>query len=189
MQDEQPAGVQPESNWQFNSEGGQVLGPARNNVNTESDDEAISWTASEFIEHDKGFGWFALLGVGAALLMAVTFLMTRDLMSTLVVFVVIVCFGAFAVRKPRTLPYRIDDVGLHIDKKTYYYHQFKSFSLIQEGGVHSLQLMPLKRVMPQLNIYMDPSDEEKIVNVLANYLPIEPHEPELIDRLMRRLRF
>lgn len=189
MQDEQPAGAQPESNWQFNSEGGQVIGPAQNNVSMDSDEEAISWTASEFIEHDKGFGWFALLGVGAILLMLITYLVTTDITSTVIVFVVILCFGAFAIRKPRTLPYRIDDLGLHIDKKTYYYDQFKSFSLIEESSIRSIQLMPLKRMMPPLSIYMDPVDEEKIVNVLANYLPIEPHEPELIDRLMRHLRF
>ena len=189
MQDEQPVGVQPESNWQFNSEGGQVIGPAPNNAGTNSDDEAISWTASEFIEHDKGFGWFALLGVGAALMMLVTYLLTRDVVSTIIMLVVTICFGTFAVRKPRTLPYRLDDTGLHIDKRTYHYSQFKSFSLVQDGGIRSIQLTPLKRMLPPLNIYMDPTDEDRIVDALADYLPLEPHQPEMIDRLMRRLRF
>jgi hypothetical protein len=49
--------------------------------------------------------------------------------------------------------------------------------------------MPLKRFMPPLSLYMDPADEEKIVDVLADYLPVEQREQDPIDKLMRRLRF
>jgi hypothetical protein len=182
MQDEQPGQSEPAANWEFNPHDSSSYAPGANVDN-------ISWTASEFIAHDKDMTWFAALGAVTALLVALTFLLTRDFVSTGIVLVVIICFGAFAVRKPRILPYRLDHVGLHVDQKTYHYDQLKSFSLIQEGGVRSIQLMPLKRFMPPISIYMDPSDEDKIIDVLANYLPMEQRQQDMIDQLMRRLRF
>lgn len=190
MQDEQPADNQPQSNWQFDPGESPVAGPQwGDGPDAQEGDDSISWTASEFIAHEKGLGWFALLGVGAAVLMLATYLFTRDIFSAGVVLVMIICFGIFAVRKPRTLPYRVDRMGLHIDNRTYHYEQFKSFSLLREDGLPSIQLMPLKRFMPPISIYMDPADEEKIADTLMNYLPMEPRQQDMIDRLMRRLRF
>jgi hypothetical protein len=190
QQDEQPNDNQPKSSWQYNPEMTQNtdLGMT-NSADSQGAPQEISWTASEFIAHDKDMSWYGGLGVVAAALMLLTFVITGDYISSGIVLIMIACFGIFAARKPRTLPYRVDEAGLHIDKKTYSYHELKSFSLIQEGGVRSIQLMPLKRFMPPISIYMDPADEEKIIDVLANYLPMEQCEQELIEKLMRRLRF
>jgi hypothetical protein len=190
QQDEQPNDSEPKSSWQYNPDTAPVPG---SNVDSSApvsgSHEEISWTASEFIAHDKDMSWYMGLGVSAAVLMLLTFVITGDYISSVIVLIMIICFGIFAARKPRTLPYRVDEAGLHIDKKTYSYHELKSFSLIQEGGVRSIQLMPLKRFMPPISIYMDPADEEQIIDVLANYLPMEQREQELIEKLMRRLRF
>jgi hypothetical protein len=189
MQDEQPTPSQPEGTWEFKPDDAQAGGAQTNTAQPQDGADTITWTASEFIAHDKGMGWFATLGVAAAVLMLVTYLVTNDFVSAGIVLFMIICFGVFAVRKPRTLPYRLDHDGLHIDSKTYHYDQFKSFSLIQEDGIRSIQMMPLRRFMPPISVYMDPADEDKIIDVLVNYLPMEQRQQDMIDRLMRRLRF
>jgi hypothetical protein len=59
---------------------------------------------------------------------------------------------------------------------------------MQEGPLTSANLFPLKRFMPPVTAYFDPKDEEKITNVLGNYLPYEDRKMDGIDRLSRRLR-
>jgi hypothetical protein len=43
--------------------------------------------------------------------------------------------------------------------------------------------------MPLLTIYYDPADEDKIVNALSDMLPHEDRQHDMVERLMRRLRF
>lgn len=189
MQDEQPSNPPPDGTWTFHPEGSASASPTGNDSLSSPHAESISWTASEFIAHEKDFSWFALLGVGTGLLTVVTYLVTRDIVSTVVVLIVAVTFGAFAVRKPRVLQYSVDTAGIHVGTRFYPYEMFKSFSLIQEGGIRSIMLMSLKRFMPPLSLYVDPADEDRIITVLADYLPLEEREQDLLDRLMRRLRF
>ncbi len=153
------------------------------------EEKSVSWTASEFIAHEKDTNWFVMMGLAAGVIVILTFLITRDLVSTIVVLVMLVIFAVFANRKPRILPYQVDMVGVHIGDKTYPYDELKTFSLIQEDGVRSINIVPLKRFLPPISIYMDPEDEDKIIDVLSSYLPFEQREQELVDRLMRRLRF
>jgi hypothetical protein len=48
---------------------------------------------------------------------------------------------------------------------------------------------PLQRFSPLTTIYYDPNDEERIVDLLANRLPMEERKRDAIDRLMWRIRF
>ena len=188
MQEEQPKVIGPENAWKFTPE--EANGPTQSvPEGPEASGDSVTWSASEFIAHEKDLGWFALLGGGTALLMALIFLITRDMISTVIVLVVAIAFGAFATRQPRVLPYKVDGTGVHIGEKSYPYEMFKSFALIQEDGIRSILLLPLKRFMPPISIYMDPEDEAMIAGTLANYLPHEDRQQDPVDRLMRRLRF
>jgi hypothetical protein len=148
-----------------------------------------SWTASEFIAHQKNSGWYVMLGVATLLFATLVYVVTGDKVSTAVVIVVAALFGAFAARKPRTLNYGIDSRGINIGSKFYPYELFKSFSVMQDGAFSSIALLPLKRFMPGISIYYPPEQEQEIVSALSNYLPIEERRHDIIDSLMRRLRF
>ncbi len=174
--------AKPETNWQFKNEKTPVAAaPASHN--------AVSWTASEFIAHDKADSWYIKLAVGALLLAALVYLLTRDLVSVIVIAIFAAIFGFFAARKPRVLNYALDNDGLHIGNKFYAYTDFKSFSVIDEGGIGAIWLMPLKRFMPSLTIYFAPDDEDKIITALTAYLPFEERDADMVERMMRRMRF
>lgn len=152
-------------------------------------DQAVSWTASEFIAHQKNAGWYMLLVAAAVVLAAVIYLLTRDPVSTGMVGVVLVVLLLLASRQPRTLSYQLDGFGIHIGDRSYPYDNFKSFSVVDEGAINSITLLPLKRFMPPISMYYDPKDEDKISAVLSDYLPFVEGQKDIVDQFMRRIRF
>jgi hypothetical protein len=178
---EEPTEPEP-STWQYSSEGQPDAQPM-------PDIPTVSWSASEYIEHEKAATWFLGLGVIAVLLAAIIFLITHDVVTTGAIILAAGLFGVAGARKPRTLDYQLDTVGVHIGSKTYGYNNFKSFSVIEEGALSSVQLLPLKRFMPPISLYYPPDQEDQILGVLGSYLPHEIHSHDPIDRLMRKVRF
>ena len=150
---------------------------------------SVSWTASEFIAHDKDPKWFAALAGVTVLVVAIVYLMTRAVFSAVVVAITGVLFGVVANRSPREMHYSVDDHGVSIGNKIYPYGDFRSFSVQQEGPLKSLTFMPLKRFMPPLSMYYDPADEDKISDVLTARLPMQDHPHDPLEKLMKWIRF
>lgn len=153
------------------------------------DIKPISWTASEYIDHARGAGWYLLLIIGTVVLAAGTYLLTKDYLAVAAITVVAIIVGVFAARKPRQVTYEITNAGIRVGEKFYDYSLFKSFAVVVDGALHSVNLLPLKRFMPPLSAYFDPKDEQRIVNALGAHLPYEEYKLDGIDRLTRRLRF
>ncbi len=151
-------------------------------------DGTVSWAASEYIEHHHGASWYGLLIMSTALLAAGVYIITKDIIATVTIAIVGVIVGVFAGHKPGQAQYEISDSGLSVNGKHYNYAAFKSFALVKEGALSSINLFPLKRFMPPVSAYFAPEDEKKIVDALGNYLPYEERKLDGIDRLSRRLR-
>ena len=150
---------------------------------------AVTWTAAEYIEHDRSSSWYVILVAATLILSAVTYFITKDYFATGVILVLGFIVGFSASHKPRQLEYEISDSGLRIGAKTYPYNQFKSFSVIGEGALSSINLVPIKRLMPMITAYFAPGDQERIANSLGSHLPYEERQMDRVDRLSRRLRF
>lgn len=149
----------------------------------------VSWTASEFIAHQKTTKWYAILAVCGVVTTALAFLAFHDWITVIMVVIVFVVFGIFAGRKPRTLQYQLDLSGLRVGPKLYPYEDFKSFTIIDEGPISSITLAPMKRFMLPLTIYYDLKDEEHIATTLNDYIPYEENHNDPVDRFMRQIRF
>jgi hypothetical protein len=191
MQDEK----NPQTGWVFTpgSETPEERHPAAPDNQPQKPDAPAgaraSWSASEYISNPKNAGWFGLLGVGSIITAGIVYFVTRDIVSTVVIGVLGITVGIFAARQPRVLEYHIDEKGIHIGGKFYFYGAFRSFSVVQEGAFSFISLMPLKRFMPPLAIHFSPEDEEKIISVLGDYLPYEEHKRDMVESVSRRLRF
>jgi len=155
----------------------------------QTDGQGLSWTASEFIAHEKAASWYASLFGAAVLGSAVVYLLTRDAISSAVVLIGALFLGIYAARKPRQLEYRVDATGIAIGPKHLDYGEFRSFSIVPEGAFSSIVFMPLKRFAATTTIYYAPEDQDQIINLLAARLPIEEHRGDAVDNLMRRIRF
>lgn len=180
--------------WQYKPDGGQA--PAKDSPPDDaapapskpSKPKTIAWQASEYIEHHHGAGWFLALAAVTAGLAALVYIVAKDKIAAGFIVILGVIVAVFASHKPDQARYEITAAGLSVNDKIYRYGDYKSFAVIREGALNSVNLFPLKRFMPPVSAYFEPADESKIVDALGNYLPYEERRLDAIDRLSRRLR-
>lgn len=151
--------------------------------------DAFSWTASEYIDHDRGTGWYLMLLLGTALLAAGIYFWTKEYFATGIIVLVGIVVALYARQKPKQVSYELSGSGIRMGDKAYGYNLFKSFALVKDGALNSVQLSPLKRFMPPVSAYYDAADEEKITDILGEHLPYEDAKPDAIEALSRRLKF
>lgn len=151
--------------------------------------EPISWTASEFVHHEKNVSWYTVLGGVSVLIAGAVYLLTKDVISAAVVVVAAFTLGFYGARKPKQLDYQLDASGLSIGSKHFRYGEFKSFSVAQEGAFSSIVLMPLKRFSQVTTLYFAPENETEIIKILSMTLPFEEHKKDAVDKLMHKIRF
>lgn len=149
----------------------------------------IDWTASEFIEHEKSASWYGAVSILGIAGIAAVYFITQDLFSVVALFLFGIAFLALGARKPKVLSYSLNDNGIQIGERFYGFDQFRSFAVIDEGSLHSISLLPIKRFMPELSIYFAPDDEDKIVDFLGHRLPFEERKQAMVDQFMRKIRF
>src|SRR4051812_36865031 len=79
-----------EAQWQFKAE---IDEPSTNTSSVQHQGEAIvSWTASEFIAHEKPTSWYMLLGLGGLTAAALTYLLTKDWIAAAMMLIVAAIF-------------------------------------------------------------------------------------------------
>lgn len=198
---------QPQTNLPHNQEGEQSLykaehadsasfdgydltsGPQAPRAEAASGHAELSWEASEYIHHSKSPLWFLGFGMAMLALLAIAYFLTQAWTFVVLVVVMAVAIGVFATRPPRTLHYSLTDTGLSIETSHYSYSDFRAFGIINDGALYSIMLIPTKRFMPAVNIYFAEEDGEEIVDLLGSRLPMQELHLDIVDRLMRRLRF
>lgn len=178
-----------ETNWTYKPD--EQAEPANQTAseNPAGSQLSISWTASEFIDRYKGAGWYTTFITGIILFSAAIFLFTKDYMSSAVIILAGLIFIMVSRKKPQQLLYEVNEQGIQIGPKFYQYGMFKSFDLTQDGAIKSIDLIPLKRLMPEVTVYFPPEQEMAIVNLLATHLPHNPQPERTVDKLAKKLRF
>lgn len=197
MDTDKPQTPDTSSNWQFKAEGQDSSVQPQPSDHTDfshtqqdvSAAEDVSWTASEFIAHEKSLSWYLAMAASVLIFTAIVYLITRDKITAGIIIFAAIVFGVYAKRQPRTLNYHLETSGLTIGEKFYDFGQFRSFVLAHEGALSSISFMPLRRFMPVLTVYYSPADEQKIVQLLSARLPMENLRKDVIDRFLHRIRF
>lgn len=185
-----------------------VLGPLKECYNTLMEDEQqwvndtsgqnytaapsldpVTWSASEFVSHQKTSLWYIALGSVSAVITLIVYLVTKNILSGIVVAMASMALGVFAARQPQIKTFVIDTDGVKVDDRSFPYSMFKSFSVVDDGAVSCIWLRPLKKMMPTVVMYYAPDDEDRIVLMLDNFLPQEDRQHDIVERLARRIRF
>jgi hypothetical protein len=152
-------------------------------------EDSVTWTASEYIHHEKSANWFlGLSGVTILLALAVYFIF-RDLISTITVLFCGLVFGVFASRTPKDMQFSVGETEIFIGKKDYSYGEFRSYARSNEGGMQTIILYPMKRFETLKTIYCAPEMIDQIEEIIASQLPVDEHQPDAIERLMQKVRF
>lgn len=151
--------------------------------------DVVTWSAAEFVEHTKTPSWYGMFLGGAAGITIVIYLITKEILASVVILVVGVAAAFFASRPPVTKAYELSADHLKIDNKPYDIDTFKSFSVVEEGTHASIWLKPTRRFTPFLIVHYNQQDEQKIFDAFGSILPHEPRELDRLDRISKTLRF
>ena len=173
---------QPDAGWSYKPDTSPGPAPAAAN-------ETVEWTASEFIEHNKGFSWYLALAAIGLVVAGLVYLLTRDLVSSVVICIFALILGIAGARKPNVIAYKLDSRGLSAGRRFRPYSEFKSFALVDEGAFNSITLLPIKRNRLPVNLYLAPDVEHQILEVLGSHLPMQQGGLDITDNLMRRMHF
>ena len=149
----------------------------------------MEWKASEYVHHKKDVLWHVGFFMVSSLLAAGMYLILRDIISVLVVILMAVSLYVFAMRPPKTLRYAITDQGIEIGESKYAYESFRSFSVIDNGAVQSVVVDPMHRYLPPITIYFEPKDGQKIFDILSEQLPYVEYKPDIVDKLVEKIKF
>jgi hypothetical protein len=192
--EQQPTDAANENQWNYTSgqlvAEGEQMQPALDSPGANNDNEPlISWSASEFIEHDKSVGWYIVLAIGSVVTSIVLYLITKQIMSVILVILMSVVFGVYGSAKPRTLSYSVSPSGLMVGNKFHSFSTIKSFSVISEEGMPYIQILFQKRLSVPVNIYTAPNELDSVVDAISRFVPYDQKKRDIADKLSSRIRF
>lgn len=147
----------------------------------------VHWKATEE-SSPRTFMWYVVLTIVELAVTALVALLTRDAISSATVLLAFILLAALMGRKPVGQRYSIKDGQLMVGRKLYALHRFKAFSVDEQSRHLQLILIPLQRFMPVLSVPISDAVIDKAIDILAETLPLQPYRPDLVDRLLRRLR-
>jgi hypothetical protein len=153
-----------------------------------SSGRVLSWSAPEYVDHQHSAGWYMLLLLGTAVLATAVYFLYKDYFAVGSIVAVGLIVAVFAARKPRGINYQLSDMGLEVGQRKYSYSLFKAFTIIREGGLSSVEMIPLKRFMPSVSAYFEPKEEQQVIDIIGEHLPYTEHKPGAVDKLSHRLR-
>jgi hypothetical protein len=149
---------------------------------------AFSWEASEYVHHTKGMGWYAVLGVAVAVLVAIAALL--HIWLYIATFLIMgAAIIVYARKAPRVLTYELTPKGIVIEGKQYPFADFRSFGVLKDEDWHTIDLEPMKRFAPRITVLFDSDDLDSILDHMELHLPRTDREPDLVERATRYLRF
>ncbi len=180
---EVPKAVVSQDSEHFVKNEDKFIDSAANNIKT------VEWSGPEFIEYDKNSVWYFYLMITCLILSAVIYLLLKDIVTIVVIVVAFFALGLYGSRKPKEIEYSVSSKGVKIGQKSYSFSNFKYIILDDEGDYKSVSLIPLKRFAVSVSLFYPAQKEGEIMPILSENLPVEPHRPDLVDRLMKSIRF
>jgi len=150
---------------------------------------SITWTASEFIYHEKDVRWYLIAVAITAVIASILWLFLDNVISAVVIILVGVLLIYTAGKKPREAEYKIAGNSIFVNQKEYKFDQFSSFAKIKQGAFSGLVFSPLKRFALYLTVYYDPADEARIIELLDGRLPLEDFHRDWIEDLLWKIKY
>ena len=153
------------------------------------DDEIlIRWQALEYMQHQHEPIWYIGFGATVLVLIAVAIFVFKSPTFAVLVPVMAVALALYVRRPPATIDYTVSRKGIHVNDRLYTFDQFKSFSVVRQETTNHVVLIPRKRFQLGQNIYFPTEIGEKLVDMLAARLPMKEISPDIIDKLLAKLR-
>lgn len=148
----------------------------------------MSWNAPEFTFTNKPAGWYVLLALFFMAMIGIA-IFTQQYLTIGLLVLMCISLVIYAQRKPRTLNYTITTHGVYVGEKSYHFDSFSSFYEISDYGQRVFELVPSKQLGTLVSLPIQEGEERAVEGLLGSVLPKVPPRNDLIDRLLRAMRF
>jgi hypothetical protein len=155
--------------------------------------ETLSWSAPEYEERERSTDWFWALGV-IVIASAVASIIFGNYFFAMLLIIAGILLGYFAIKKPDTVYYEINNKGFKMRTRLYPYEDLKSF-WVQTEDPRTKEKKPLlflksaRMFLPILSIPIDEEISEKIKEALKEKLLEEEMHDHMSDRVIEYLGF
>jgi hypothetical protein len=148
----------------------------------------IEWTALEYEEKERSKDWFWALGIIVVTAGAAAIIFGNYFFAALIVLSGVM-LGFFAIKKPGTVAYELNDKGLKAGTRLFPYENIKSFWLQKEIRP-TLFIKSERFFMPIIPIPIDDSMTEHVRDLfLSKNIPEEEMREHISDKIMEGLGF
>ena len=150
--------------------------------------DKFTWTALEYDEKERSTDWFWALGI-IIVAGSITAIIFANYFFAALLIIGGTLLGFFAIKKPETILYELNNRGLKIKDRLYPYEKMKGF-YVQTDNKPLLFIKSERIFMPILSIpieYMQAEDIHKIM--LANEVIEEKMAEHPYEKIMERLGF
>ena len=156
----------------------------------------ITWTASSSISPQRSKKWYQIAAAIFSLALVFVIIMVAikrmELVSAITIAVLLIVMYIALVSSAklpsRVVKYTISGKGIDINDKLHPYSEFHSFGVRRSDKLWQLVLIPNRQFGMEVTPYISETDGEKIVDMLANFLPMEEVPERGIDKLIRYLK-
>jgi len=148
-----------------------------------------SWMTPEFVYHEKP-AWWHIVAYGFVIIITLLMIFLKEWFG-LVVFVLIgVLIYQYSEIKPKNIEIALTTVGVRFGNKFYPYNEIKSFWVIYNPPIKTLNLELTKRFSPIITVQLGNIDPVVIKSILREHLLEDSERTEdVIDKLIRMVRF
>lgn len=125
----------------------------------------------------------ALMAGAAALLFY-----ARDTLLAIFLMLSSLVLVLYANKKPDMSKISIDQMGISINDRMYYYKELKSFWIdYSPNGPKELSLEARKWYLPHIKVSLEKEDPLELRSLMINFVPERVHEQSLVDYIARKL--
>jgi len=150
--------------------------------------EKITWSALEYEEKERNTDWFWALGVIIFAGSATSIIFGNYFFAALLVIGGIL-LGFFAIKKPETVSYELNNEGLQIKNRLYPFEDIKAF-WVQTENPPTLFFHSKRLIMPIISIPIETLHAEKIQKImLTKNIPEQEMKEHFSEKVMNALGF
>ena len=157
------------------------------------EESLFQWQAPEFAYTQKPIGWYlGIFGFFAILVVLAFFFLNSpfQLWVTIGLLVVMaIATSVWASRKPKVLSYEVTNYGIAVNSKKYNFDDFRAFYEYMDYNQRSIDLVPGKRFGTLVSMPLTTPESDEIVETIAHMVPKIEHSEDIMDKIVRRLRF
>lgn len=163
------------------------------NNNTSEDkleaSSTISWVSPEYYSGDKNKMWYVWFTIIVLIMIAISVLLIKSWSFAILILIMATSLVIYSKRPPQEIKYTLSmKQGLYVGETLYNLQDYKSFKLIRDGGRNSVFLVPIKRFSPGISVYFPEESGERIIDILASRLPMEESSPDIMDKIISKLK-